>query len=209
MRRTALTLCALLGLFSASALRAADYDEAVDGDLSGDGFNPTVIQLDPGSNLITATSSLGDREYYTTNLPPGTELEAIVLVSYVSQDEVAFIGVQSGTQFTEPPTGTDVSQLLGWMHFGPPFVGTDVLDDIGMGNGAMGFTPPLVAGDYTWWSQQTGATLSTYALDFQVVEVQQVPAMSAAGMAVACLALASLMVVVHRRRLAPARRPRD
>jgi hypothetical protein len=32
----------------------------------------------------------------------------------------------------------------------------------------MGFTPPLAAGNYTFWIQQTGANSATYTLDFRV-----------------------------------------
>jgi hypothetical protein len=32
----------------------------------------------------------------------------------------------------------------------------------------MGFTPPLTGSTYTWWIQQTGASLVTYQLDFVV-----------------------------------------
>ena len=37
-----------------------------------------------------------------------------------------------------------------------------------MGPGAIGFTPPLPAGDYTFWMQQTGANSATYQFDFIV-----------------------------------------
>jgi len=168
MVRATFTLLTLLGLSYASVASADNWNEGIDGDLSNNRLVPTVISLDPGSNTITATSVAGDPEYYAVNVPPGYQLSALTLVSYVSLDSVAFVGVQNGTTFTEPATGTDVSQLLGWLHFGPSLVGTDILDDIGTGAGAIGFAGPQPAGDYTFWSQQTGANAATYTFDLQV-----------------------------------------
>ena len=63
------------------------------------------------------------------------------------------------------------ANLLGWSHFGPGngTVGTDILDNIGAGAGAMGFVPPLPAGDYTFLIQQTGGSASDYTFQFSVV----------------------------------------
>jgi len=168
MVRATFTLLTLLGLSYASVANADNWDEGIDGDLSNNRLVPTVISLDPGSNTITATSVAGDPEYYAVNVPPGYELSALTLVSYASLDPISFVAVQNGTTFTEPATGTNVSQLLGWLHFTPSLVGTDILDDIGNGGGAIGFTGPQPAGDYTFWSQQTGANASTYTFDLQV-----------------------------------------
>jgi hypothetical protein len=204
MRRATLTLLGVICLAYGVVASADDYNEALDGDLSGDRFNPTVINLDPGSNTITATSVAGDREYYTVTIPPGAELGAIVLSAYASLDDVSFIAVQNGTTFTEPPTGTDVTQLLGWVHFGPPEVGTDILDNMGSGSGAIGFSPPLPPGDYVFWSQQTGSDLTTYAVDFQVTVDEFVPAVSGVALFVLCVGLGLISIAVTRRR-APAR----
>ena len=146
------------------------WNEGVHGDLSNDRLNPTVITVGLGVNSILATSVSGDREYFTMTLAPGWKLEQIFLASYASVDLTAFIGVQNGTVFTEPPTGTNVANLLGWAHFGPGVntVGTDILDNMGVGNGAIGFTPPLPAGSYTFWSQQTGTNAATYRFGSRV-----------------------------------------
>lgn len=207
MRRTTLTFLVMVLAFG-GVLRADDYHEGVDGDLSGDRFSPTSIGLDAGPNTITATSVSGDREYYTITVPAGHELSSITLADYVSLDPIAFIAVQNGTTFTEPPTGTDVTQLLGWTHFGPTLLGTDIQDDIGAGSGAMGFTGSLAPGDYTFWSQQTGLNPATYVLVYQVDEVAGVPALSGVAMLLLCLMLGSLLVVLQRRKLAGAR-PKD
>src|SRR5262245_4677995 len=111
MLRTTLTLFTLISLSYGSIANADNYNEGVDGDLSGNQAAPTSISLDPGSNMVTATSVSGDLEYFTMNIPSGFQLSAVTLVSYVSVDLLAFIGVQNGTTFTEPPTGTNVANL--------------------------------------------------------------------------------------------------
>ncbi len=146
------------------------WDEGIHGDLSGDGANPDVAALVFGSNTLTATSVSGDREYISFSMPAAGRLSAVVLDAYSGIDATAFIAVQSGTTFTEPPSGTNPANLLGYSHFGPGVepVGSDILPSIGMGGGSMGFTPPLPAGNYTFWIQQTGDNASTYTFDFVV-----------------------------------------
>jgi hypothetical protein len=214
MQRAMLTLLVLIGLSYGSVAIASDYDEGIDGDLSGNRLAPTSVSLDPGTNTITATSVSGDLEYFTVTVPVGFELSALTLASYVSLDALAFIGVQSGTTFTEPATGTDVSQLLGWTHFGSgnSTVGTDILDDIGAGFGAIGFTGALGAGDYTFWSQQTGVNSSTYALELEITAaVAAVPVLSRSVTLLlsAGLGLMLLLVAARRRALAGAARASD
>ncbi len=146
------------------------HDEGVDGDLSDDRLDPTDLVLAEGTNSLIATSVSGDREYYTLTVPAGLQLSAVVMFSYSGLDETAFIAVQAGTSLTEPPTGTDPENLLGWTHFGPGAgnVGDDILDDMGLAEPAIGFSPPLASGDYTFWSQQTGVNAATYQFDFVV-----------------------------------------
>jgi hypothetical protein len=200
MRSATFTLLVLIGLSLASIAGASNYDESVNGDLSGIRLAPTVISLGAGSNTITATSVAGDLEYYTVTVPVGFELSAITLVSYVSLDNLAFVAVQNGTVFTEPPTGTNVAQLLGWTHFGPgnSTVGTDILDNMGAGAGAIGFTPPLGAGNYVFWSQQTGLNASTYSLDLQITAAPAVPGLSGGGVLLLCVGLGLMLVTLRR-----------
>jgi hypothetical protein len=149
------------------------YDEGVDGDLSGNRAAPTALTLSLGTNSVIATSDIDDREYVTLSVPEGMQLDAIILASYVSLDDTAFIAVQQGTTFTEPPGSANVANLLGYAHFGPGpgNVGTDVLDDMGLGAGAIGFIPPLVSDDYTYWMQEHSENAATYQFDFIVSAV--------------------------------------
>jgi hypothetical protein len=157
-----------LDLMVAPTVNRMAYDEATMGDLSTDGTKPTTITLSLGGNIISGTTVRRDREYFSLNVPLGQEVQAILLTDYESEDKKSFIGVQKGLQFTEPPSGTVVSNLLGWTHFGPATepVGADMLDNIGQGLGAQGFSGTLSAGDYTFWLQQTGVTTTTYAVNF-------------------------------------------
>jgi hypothetical protein len=151
------------------------WRETVDGDISGDRTAPSSAALVMGRNELTATSmgppATADREYITFSMPAGSLLTRIYVEAYTGLDEIGFIGVQAGTTFTEPPSGTNVANLLGYDHFGPalyPF-GRNILPNMGMGPGSMGFTPPLPADDYTFWIQQTGASPATYTIGFMVV----------------------------------------
>ena len=74
------------------------------------------------------------------------------------------------------------------MHPGEHLLGTDILDDLGEGDGAIGFTPPLGPGTYSFWLQQVNDPFTAYGLDFVVVPE---PA-SAALLALGLTALAGL-----------------
>ena len=148
------------------------YDEAVDGDISSDMARPIVLPLSVGTHLVSATSMAGDAEYVMVIIPEGVELASIVLQDFSSPtDGTAFAAVQNGCAFTEPRRNTNVANLLGYSHFGPEsppaLVGTDILDDMGRGEGAIGFEGPLPSGIYTFWLNQTGGA-SDYTLAFNV-----------------------------------------
>lgn len=183
--RPAIGLSVFLGLTIVSCIVASPavavvvHDESLNGDLSNDRLIPTAYALALGTNSLVATSVSGDREYVRFTVPAGFQLSQVVLASYAGIDGTAFIGVQAGSTLTEPPTGTNVANLLGWTHFGPVpgNVGTDILDNMGVGAGAIGFVGALAAGDYTFWIQQTGANAATYQMDFILV-----PAPGVAGL---------------------------
>ena len=186
--------CTIAGLSLLIALPAAAdvfHDEAINGDLSNDRFNPTAYTLSQGSNSLIATSQQGDREFIALTIPAGLELSALIQVSYVGEDGVAFAAVQAGPTMTVDPDSFSAVGLLGWTHFGP-FIftdGSDILPAMGQGFDADGFVPPLPAGTYTFWLQQAGSP-STFELDFVVT-----PAPGAA----AVLSLGAIALVRRRR----------
>ena len=150
---------------------ATVWSESVQGDLSGNRTAPSVVALLPGDNDVIATSQGGDLEYFRVTVPTGAQLAGIALRSYSAFD-VSFIGVQQGSTFTVDAAAAQPDDLYGYAHFGPGQVNTNILDDIGAGFDAQGFTPPLPAGTYTFWVQQlSGAT--NYDLNFQVAPVPE------------------------------------
>jgi hypothetical protein len=187
----------VLGLFTSAASGQILWNESTQGDLSGDRLVPTALSLSTGSNLLTATSGPGDREYLTFTIPTGKVLSGITLVSYAGLDGTAFLGIQQGSVFTEPPSGTVVGNLLGYAHFGtgPGTVGGNILPAVGQGAGAQGFTAPLPAASYAVWLQQLGSP-ATYQFNFAVTAV---PEPSQVGMAVGGLLLAAAVVQRSRK----------
>jgi len=168
--KRALFTAAAAALCSSLAL-ATDYDEGVSGDLSDDRLAPDSIQLELGSNLITSTQqgdAFGrDIDYFTVVVPTGMELAELRLPSYVPvvPFDLAFLGLQAGSTFTVDAESAEASDLLGGIVFGDFSVGTDMLPSIGTLGGSIGFTPPLPAGSYTIWMNQTSDP-STSTLNF-------------------------------------------
>jgi hypothetical protein len=147
------------------------WDEGVNGDLSNDPLMPSSVALAVGTSSLFATTGGNDREdFLTITVPDGAQLAQLNLVAYASDDTTAFLGLQAGSTITVDIANPNPADLLGWSHFGtgPNNVGTDILDDVGAGAGAIGFTPPLPSGTYTLWLQQGGLP-TTYQFDFVVV----------------------------------------
>ncbi|MEM6717439.1 MAG: peptidase, partial [Cyanobacteria bacterium P01_C01_bin.147] len=148
-----------------------NYDESVSGDITNNPNSPLAATLAAGVNTLSATTGNADQEYVTVTVPEGFQLDSLTLQSYSSGGDVSFIGVQAGTTFTEPlNNNANTGNLLGYALFGGAQFGTNILDNIGAGSGAIGFTGSLPSGDYTFAIQQLG-TPTDYTLDFNVSEV--------------------------------------
>jgi hypothetical protein len=170
-------VCALI-LFWVSALAlivpcapAANYSESIDGDLSNDHTNPTPFALSVGANVLTATTGLaGDPDYVRADVPVGTRFARLVLQSYTNNEVPAFIGMRVGTIIPTATCCTAPSDLSGYTVFGPGFasVGEDILPEMGAAVLAMGFTPPLASGSYTFWSHQATGVSTSYEFNFNV-----------------------------------------
>ena len=159
---------------AAPALAQVNYDEAVDGDTSNDGFNTTDLgTLALGSNSITGSMGSDfdfDPDYFSFTIGAGQELAAINLSFYeanIPGDQASFIAIQAGNQVTSE---FDTSVFLGATLIGNPEIGTDILDDTVVTPlfGGQGATPPLGAGTYSIWWQETGH-LVDYSFEFVVV----------------------------------------
>ncbi|MFK7937487.1 MAG: T9SS type A sorting domain-containing protein [Saprospiraceae bacterium] len=142
-----------------------------DTDLSNDRLNPSIIEFTETMTTVSDCTQSGDLDYFTFEVPADTELTSIQLTQYdvADNNNRAFIGIQSGSTFTEPPMGTNVANLLGGLVFGTAELGMDILPAMGMLGGSQGFTPPLPAGQYTIWINQTGDE-SCITLDFQFTD---------------------------------------
>lgn len=172
MRTRGLLSIALPLLLCASQANAETiWDEAVDGDLSGNRFAPTHFNLNAGIHSLRATTGggLADIDYISITIPAGALFTELRLVSYAGSDGTAFIGMCEGPTFIVPPSGGP-AEMMGWTHFGrgQGNVGEDILQQIGWGSGAIGFTAPVPAGTYSFWLFQLGAP-TTYQFDFVVV----------------------------------------
>jgi hypothetical protein len=185
-----LSLIAILSLgVVCPAFAAVIYDEA-SGDLPGSGLSPTIQSLgvlSEGSNEVHGTTGgtvvggtrIPDRDYFTVTVPVGFKLTALTQLPGTTS-LVGFLGVQTGAQLTVAPSAATAAGLLGWIHYGIPTLGTDLLPTMGTnGFGADGFTPPLGAGDYSFWIQDT--TEGTFAYRFDLV-VEAVPVPASFGM---------------------------
>ena len=147
-----------------------DYDEAVSGDISGNPSDPLDLPLAEGTTRLSATTGGGEQEYVTVTIVEGFQLNSLTLDSYSAGGDVAFVGLQEGTTFTEPlDNSADTGNFLGYTLFGGGQTGTDILDNIGNGAGAIGFDSPLESGTYTFALQQLG-TPTDYTLAFNVGE---------------------------------------
>jgi hypothetical protein len=137
--------------------------------MSGDRLAPSLWNVSAGSNRLIAATSPGDQEYLRVDIPPGHFLRRIDLQSYLSND-MMFIGVQQGTTFTVTPAEATAADMFGYAHFGQEAgnVGTNILDDMGAAPGAIGFTPPLPSGSYTFWLQQGTPGVTNYRFIFDV-----------------------------------------
>jgi hypothetical protein len=171
---------ALMLSLAGAARAAVIWDEAINGPF-GDFDHQT--QLGPfaaGDNEIRGvvgqtSPGVFDRDYFSFSVPAGLGLTAINVIDATSAGPLgtSFIGIGAGTAITVGPVPTppDASFLLGWRHYSPDDIGSDILGEIGApmpSMGAAGFTPPLLGpADYAVWIQETAlCTTCTYDFDF-------------------------------------------
>ncbi|MCC6492955.1 MAG: hypothetical protein IT424_08035 [Pirellulales bacterium] len=149
---------------------AAQYNEFVQGDLSGDGAAPSVLALGEGSNLLVAQSSRIDDDFLKIVLPLNLVVDRVTVEFHMDPDQI-FFGLQAGATWTAGDAEIDPSQLVGWVDFptdpGAAHTGEDILDDLGFAPGAIGFVPPLSSGTYTALFRAPSTAID-FALDFHV-----------------------------------------
>ena len=175
MLRRHLSLCAVLAVAScavANSVRAATYNEFVSGDLPLNTSAPTTLNLELGSNLLTAQSSSTDGDLLRLVVPANATLDSIT-IEFHDGDLTVFAGLQAGSTWTAG-TGFEIDPdlLLGWVDFPtdlshPGHTGEDILDDIAFAPTPPRFTPPLASGAYTMLFQSQSSAVN-FALSFNV-----------------------------------------
>jgi hypothetical protein len=165
-KTTSLVALTLALMFAGPAMAGVVWNEAANGDLSGNPLIPTAVSFAPGTNDVIGQAGgavIGvppfDQDFFTFTVPTGYSLTSLIPVSGIMsnpRDNEFFIGLGSGGQITADtvPPFTDATGLLGWQHVEPADIGTNILPEMGTADfGATGFTVPLGAGQYSVWIQ--------------------------------------------------------
>ena len=171
------------------------FDEAVDGEISNSGLNPTVITLGLGNN--TVVGSIGDNgqtgatdgtdgDFFTFNLATGLEVHEISTTR--SAAGRSFFGYNPGTTISS----TDASGLVAGGLFGDLESATAAGSTFDPASPLVTFDTvlPLGAGDHSFIFQEIAPPVIDYSVTFYVV-----PEPSSAA-----ILLVGLALMVSRRR---------
>jgi hypothetical protein len=197
--KMALPLFFLAAALPSTTAAATVYNEAVNGDLSNSGLSPTPVTVTGGSNQIFGATGSGpngvDLDYFTISVPTGWELSAItVLPGTISGGNVSFFGVEAGDQVTLSPSTFSAAGLLGWWHYGPGDIGSDILPDMGIpADGSIGFSGSLGSGDYSSWIQELSPGSFNYGFDLTLTAAP-VPEPGTYGLALIGFGVTALLV---------------
>lgn len=192
MHMTAVLLAA-----AAQAQATTVWDEASQGDLSGNGLAPTTVLMAPGHNAVLGTMSNAgngiDRDYFSFTVPAGHVLAELWLLPVTGvSGSASFFGIQAGPQLTVSPSGAGIEAFYGFNHYDYGMVGTDILAAmVGAGK------TPIPAGTWSVWLQETGGEVS-YGLDFVITSAVPEPT-TALSLGLGLLGLACRRFVLQRR----------
>lgn len=174
--RTILCLAAA-GIAAASALAsqdvaAADYSEAIDGDLSNIPATPTLWTLSAGANALTGsagtTGVTSDYDILSFTIPENHQLDSITINNW-EDDSAAFVGLQAGTPWLDN-VGSAMrgDNLLSYVLIGYGSFPPDLLAAWRAGSGnPPSLDVPLASGVYTMEMQDIDTPFN-YALAFNV-----------------------------------------
>jgi hypothetical protein len=173
--KLAFAFAAVLLISALRADAAIVYVESVNGDMSGNGLAPTSISVGLGSNEIQGSTGRTvetgtDRDYFAITVPTGFQIIALIeKAGTTTVGGVSFLAIEAGSQVTVPTNAQTAAGLLGWIHYFAVSQDTDILADVGLGGfESTGFIPPLPAGDYAFWIQDTGLGSSSYGFDIVI-----------------------------------------
>jgi hypothetical protein len=178
-------LASLIFTLAPAAYGATAWDESVNGDLSNNYLAPTPLSFVLGSNHVIGTTgrspstNLIDYDIFTFTVSPGSVLSGVVVTSVNITSAFSFFGLTTGSTLAVNPDTVNATMnptgLLGWTHYTNGDVGKDILPRIGTGPGAIGFVPPLGAGPYSVWLQETSTLPTAYDFDFQISAAAAIP----------------------------------
>lgn len=175
-------------IFQPMIAKAADYNEAINGDLSNDWLNPNLLLLSygqignngtAGNNILTGTTGringVVDRDYLHVVVPTGYVWSEMRLGSQTNVGGTAsFVGLASGSVMINPNTASNAVGLLGYHLYGAQDLTQDILDNMAVStNGASGFTTPLAAGDYTLWIQELATGSFNYRFNLILTPIPE------------------------------------
>lgn len=177
----ALAVAALLPTSAWAGAVSAGWNEALQGDFSNNGLTPNFVSLSLGSNVVRGTTGrdagtlLVDRDYFTITIPDGYELASMIVLDGTTDIGFgSFIGLMTGNTFPIDPDTFTAEGMLGWTLYDSGNVGGDLLLFMaGPSNGSSGFTPPLPAGNYSFWVQETGVGVANYVFQMNVAVVPE------------------------------------
>lgn len=163
----------VFGAVADQALRGdVVWDEAINGDLSGNPEIPTPLTFSRGLNTIRGSLSEpeGDlRDYVTFTIGPNQFLSAIFLDSF-SPEGISFQALNEGNTSFIPGFGT-AGNFLGLDIVFHEMIGTDMMPGMALTQfGNIGFSIPLGPGTYTYLIQEvTPGETRDYQISFQVI----------------------------------------
>tara|TARA_R110000868_G_scaffold241497_2_gene496341 strand:+ start:91051 stop:91638 length:588 start_codon:yes stop_codon:yes gene_type:complete len=195
MRQSAfLVTGSFLGLIVGSSVAmGAVYDESIDGDLSGDRFNPTFIDFDLGVNTVinetvNAEIESGDIDYLTFSVGAGQWVDSIIIADTFNPngglDMGVFVGLAFDNFFDFDIDGFIGDGLEGFIITDFTNVGFESIETLSGGLTTLG------QGDYTLWIQQGNVDITRVTTHINIV-----PAPSA----MALLGLGGLASIRRRR----------
>ena len=170
-------------------------DEATLGDFSDNGLAPTHFSLGAGTTVIAATfgatpiAGRHDLDYVSITVPVGHVLSRFVLVDANVGGAFSFVGIQAGPAVTvEPDNWSIETPLLGWAHFGSSSAGRDLLPEMAISPGSVGFTAPLPAGTYSMWIMELDTSDAyRYRFGLEVVAIPGPGVLAAMAILACCL----------------------
>ena len=193
------------------AFSAVVYDEASMGDLSNESALPTNLAFfvsgaggSTRANTVLGQTDSGAPDISTFAIAVGNQLTSLVLTNYAMGDGAMFVAIAAGEEFPNDygeindNAFADTSAWLGGSTVGLGDVGTNVLPRMGSIGLGSGYDPPLGAGKYTFYIQQTGP-LTDYGLDFNVSSITAVPEPSM-SLALGAMAVAAVGFRYRQRR---------